>query len=403
MANQELIAGCDLGSYKVVGLVGIKEEDKIKVLGWGESESKGIEKGVIVNIEKASEAIEEALKGAFRMAGKEKKEVMVSISGEHAEGKIEKGFVVIQSPDNEIRRDDVKKVIEQAKTRSFSEEKEVIFVYPNHFIVDDQKGIKEPVGMIGIKLEVEAFVLRAKKNILRTIEKCFKRANLQIEGYITQPIASSFAVLDEEEKTQGCVLIDIGKGTTDLAIWKDDGIQYTNTLKMGGDLLVNDLATCLRIPKVKAEELLKKYGFVHPKYAQGKETLLIERTSGRAPIKVTPEEYAQITEARLIEIFKFCEGEILKWGRKEDLIAGVVLTGGYANLEGIEEIAEEVFKLSVIKKGAQDVIGLSDEIKHPSYSAAIGTLKIGIREREKIEKMKKKSFLKKLFDFLEKI
>lgn len=403
MANQELAVGCDLGSYKVVGLVGIKEEDKIKVLGWGETESKGIVKGVIVNLEKASEAIEEALKGAFRMAGKEKKEIVVSISGEHAEGKIEKGFVVIQTPDNEIRREDVKKVIEQAKTRSYSEEKQVIFVHPNHFIVDDQKGIKEPIGMIGVKLEVEAFVLKAKKNILKTIEKCFKRIGFEIEGYTIQSIASSFAVLDEEEKSQGCVLIDIGKGTTDLAIWKDGGIQYISTLKVGGDLLVNDLAICLKIPNTKAEELLKKYSFAHPRFAQGKETLLIERTGGRPPIKVTPEEYAQITEARLIEIFKFCEIEILKWGRKEDLIAGIVLTGGYAGLEGIEEIAEEVFKLSVIKKGAQNVIGLSDEIKHPSYSAAIGALKIGIIEREKIRKSKKKSFFKKLIDFLEKI
>ncbi len=403
MSNQQLIVGCDLGSYKVVGLVGIKEEDKIKVLGWGEAESKGIERGVIVNIEKASEAIEEAFQGAFRMAGKEKKEVMVSISGEHAEGKIEKGFVVIQTPDNEIRRDDVKKVIEQAKTRSYSEEKEVIFVYPNHFIVDDQKGIKEPAGMIGLKLEVEAFVLRAKKNILKTIEKCFKRAGFEIEGYVTQPIASSFAVLDEEEKSQGCVLIDIGKGTADLAIWKDGGIQYTSTLKVGGDFLVNDLATCLKIPKMKAEEILKKYGFVHPKFAEGKEVLLVERTSGRPPVKVTPEEYAQITEARLIEIFRFCESEMLKWGGKDSLVAGVVLTGGYANLEGIEEIAEEVFNLSVIKKGAQSMIGVSDELKHPSYSAAIGILKIGIMEREKIKKMKRKSFFKKIIDFLEKI
>ncbi|MEO0262622.1 MAG: cell division protein FtsA [candidate division WOR-3 bacterium] len=403
MANQELVVGCDLGSYKVVGLVGVKEEDKIKVLGWGEAESRGIEKGVIINIEKASESIEEALKMAFRMAGKDKKEIMVSISGEHAEGKIEKGFVVIQTSDNEIRREDVKKVIEQAKTRSYSEEKEVIFVYPNHFIVDDQKGIKEPVGMIGVKLEVEAFVLKAKKNILKTIEKCFKRVGFEIEGYITQPLASSFAVLDEEEKSQGCVLIDIGKGTTDLAIWKDGGIQYTSTLKIGGDFLAGDLATCLKIPKIKAEELLKKYSFAHPKFAEGKETVLIERTGGRPPIKVTPEEYAQITEARLIEIFRFCELEILKWGGKENLIAGIVLTGGYANLEGIEEIAEEVFKLSVIKKGAKDVIGLSNEITHPSYSAAIGVLKIGIMEREKIKKMKKKSFFRKLIDFLEKI
>ena len=403
MANQELIVGCDLGSYKVVGLVGIKEEDKIKVLGWGEAESKGIEKGVIINIEKASEAIEEALKGTFRMAGREKKEVMVSISGEHAEGKIEKGFVVIQTPDNEIRRDDVKKVIEQAKTRSYSEEKEVIFVYPNHFIVDDQKGIKEPVGMIGLKLEVEAFVLKAKKNILKTIEKCFKRIGFEVEAYVTQPIASSFAVLDEEEKSQGCVLIDIGKGTTDLAIWKDGGIQYTSTLKVGGDFLVNDLATCLKIPKIKAEEILKKYSFAHPRFAEGKEVLLVERTGGRQPVKVNPEEYAQITEARLVEIFRFCELEILKWGGKESLVAGVVLTGGYANLEGIEEIAEEVFKLSVIKKGAQNMIGVSDELKHPSYSAAIGILKIGIMEREKIKKMKKKSFFKKIIDFLEKI
>jgi len=402
LGNNEIIVGCDLGSHKIVGIVGVKEEDKIKVLGIGDEESIGIEKGTVTNIEKVSKAIENALKKALNMVGKEKREIIVCISGENTEGKIEKGFAIIQTPDNEIRKEDVKKVIEQAKTRSYSEEKEIIFVYPNHFIVDDQKGIKEPIGMIGTKLEVEAFILKAKRNTLRTIEKCFKKAGFEVTGFISQPIASSFGVLDEEEKSQGVATIDIGKGTTDIAIWKDSGLCYTSTLKIGGDFLINDLATCLKIPKFKASEILKKYNFVGKKLAEDKEKLIIERTGGRPPVEVKPEEYAQIVEERLTEIFEFCLKEIHKWGDPQNLVAGIVLTGGYAEIEGIEDVAEEIFNLNVIKKGPQNISGLYEIVKHPAYSASVGLLRIGIMEGEK-RKFKKKNILKKLFDFFEKI
>jgi cell division protein FtsA len=402
LGNNEIIVGCDLGSYKIVGIAGVKEEDKIKVLGFGEAESTGIEKGTVTNIEKVSRAIEVALEKALKMAEKEKREIIVSISGENTEGKIEKGFAIIQTPDNEIRKEDVKKVIEQAKTRSYSEEKEIIFVYPNHFIVDDQKGIKEPIGMIGTKLEVEAFILKAKRNILRTIEKCFKKAGFEVSGFISQPISSSFGVLDEEEKSQGVAVIDIGKGTTDIAIWKDCGLYYTSTLKIGGDFLINDLATCLKIPKLKASEILKKYNFVGKKLAEDKEKLIVERTGGRPPVEVDPKEYAQIVEERLTEIFGFCLMEIRKWDDPQNLVAGIVLTGGYAEIEGIEDVAEKVFNLNVIKKGPQNVSGLHEVVKHPAYSASVGLLKIAIMEEEK-RKIKKKSIFKKIFDFLEKI
>lgn len=404
MENHEIIVGCDLGSHKVVGIVGIKEENTIKIMGLGEAHSRGIEKGLIINIEKASDAIEEALKKALSMVEKEKKEIIVSVSGEHVEGKIEKGFVVIQTPDNEIRKEDVKKVIEQAKSRSYSEEKDIIFVYPNYFIVDDQRGIKEPVGMIGLKLEVESFILRAKKTILRTIEKCFRRAGFEIEGYISQPVASSFGVLDEEEKIQGALVIDIGKGTTDIAIWKDGGIMHASSLKIGGDFLINDLAVGLKISRSKAENLIKNYNFASTRFAEGKSRMLVERSGGRPPVEVEPEKYGEIVEARLVEIFKFCQLESLKWGQLENLTAGVVLTGGYANLDGIDEIAEEVFNLPVIKKGAIEVGGLAEAVRHPAYSAAVGLLKIGAMERERIDRRKKKkNWFRKLIDFIEKI
>lgn len=403
MENQEIIVGCDLGSHKVVGIVGVKENGVIKVIGLGEEQSRGIERGLIVNIEKASEAIRESLTKALYMADKEKKEVMVSISGEYIESHVEKGFVIVQTPDNEIRKEDVRKAIEQAQSKLLSGEREIIFVYPNQFIVDDQEGIKEPVGMIGFKLEVEVFILMARKTILKTIEKCFKRAGFEIEGYISQPIASSFAVLDEEEKNQGVLTIDIGKGTTDIAIWKDGGIMYASSLKIGGDFLINDLSVGLRIPRSKAEELIKNYNFASARLAEGREKILVERTGGRPPVEVEPEKYGEIIEMRLVEIFKFCQLEGLRWGQLEKLTAGVVLTGGYASLEGIEEIAEEVFNLPVIKKGPIDMGGIADIVRHPAYSASVGLLKIGAMEREKIEKKKGKSWFKKIIDFLEKI
>lgn len=404
MENQEIIVGCDLGSHKVIGIVGAKEENEIRIIGLGEVESRGIERGLIVNIEKASEAIKEALTRALSMAEKEKRKVMVSISGEHVEGHVEKGFVIIQTPDNEIRKEDVKKVIEQAQSKLLSGEREIIFVYPNQFIVDDQAGIKEPVGMIGLKLEVEAFILMAKKTVLKTIEKCFKRAGFEIEGYISQPIASSFAVLDEEEKNQGVMSIDIGKGTTDIAIWKDGGIMYASSIKIGGDFLINDLAVGLRIPRSKAEELIKNYNFASARLAEGREKKLIERTGGRPPVEVDPEKYGEIMETRLVEIFKFCQMEGLRWGQLEKLTAGIVLTGGYAALEGIEELAEEVFNLPVIKKGPIETGGITDIVRHPAYSASVGILKIGLLEREKMkEKKKRKNWFKRIIDFLEKI
>jgi len=405
VANNEIIVGCDLGSYKIVGIVGTKESEGnfIRILGIGEAMSTGIEKGTVTNIEKVSKAIKDALEKAFKMVGKEKKEIIVSISGETTEGKIEKGFATISAPDKEIRRDDIKKVIDLAKSKAHSLEKEIIFVYPNHFIVDDQEGIREPIGMIGNKIEVEAFILKAKINTLRTIEKCFKRVGFEVMGFVSQPIASSFGVLDEEEKSQGVAVIDIGKGTTDIAIWKDLGLHYTSTLKLGGDFLANDLATCLKIPKQKAEEVLEKYNFVGKELAKDKEKLIIERTGGRPPIEVKPEEYAEIVEARLKEIFRFCLREILRWGDQKNLVAGIVLTGGYAGIEGIENIAEEIFELNVIKKGPQNISGLSEPVNHPAYSSSVGILRIGeLMEKERY-RSRKKNIFKKLWDFLEKI
>jgi len=379
MEGKRLIS-VDLGSSKVVSVFGVPENGDIKIEGYSPKiESKGIDSGVIQNIEKVSNSLKASVEDAFRLKGdvpKKKTSLFLTISGNYIESEIVKGFVPVKDADGEIQENDRIRVIETAVQRANTPEKSIIYVHPNEYTVDDQKGIKEPVGMIGTKLEVEAFILKAKKNILKTLHKVVAKTNFEIENFIFSPIASSYAVLEEEEINQGVALFDIGMGTIDIAIWNKGSLIYADSLPLGGKLILNDLIRGLRITSKKAKELLESYSELL--YKNENKEIELEGIGERPSKKIKISVIKEIIFARVEEMFEKVKWHVDKIMEIEKLPAGLVLVGGVAKLKGITEIAEEIFNVPCIVGKPKNFKGLStDIILDPSYASALGTLRVG--------------------------
>ncbi len=379
MEGKRLVS-VDLGSSKVVSVFGISENGGIKIEGYSPKiESKGIDSGIIQNIEKVSNSLKEAVEEAFRLKGdvpKKKTPLLLTISGNYIESEIVKGFVPVKDADGEIQENDRIRVIETAMQRANISEKSIIYVHPNEYTVDDQKGIKEPVGMIGTKLEVEAFILKARKNILNTLRKVVTRTNFEIENFIFSPIASSYAVLEEEEINQGVALFDIGMGTIDVAIWNKGALIYADSFAWGGKLILNDLIRGLRITSRKARELLESYSELL--YENENKEIEVEGIGERPSKKVKISVIKEIIFARVEEMFERVKWYVDKIMEIEKLPAGIVLVGGVAQLKGIAEIAEQIFNAPCIIGKPKNFKGLStDIILDPSYTSALGALRVG--------------------------
>jgi cell division protein FtsA len=402
------VVSCDIGSYKVVSIFGIKEGEFIKVEGYSPLViSEGIESGVVQNIEKIAKNLKQAVSEAFKLKGEEPKKklpVVLSISGKYVESEITSGFVSVKDSDGEIMEQDRLRVIEQAVQRAKSPEKEIIYVHPNYFTVDDQRGIKEPVGMIGTKLEVESFVLKARSNVLKTLNKVLLRANLELENFVFSPIASSFAVLEEEEINQGTVIMDIGKGTIDIAIWNDEALIHAESLTFGGKLILQDLIKVLRITSKNAQEILENYGFISIEESEDKE-IEVQGIGSRPSKKVMLSTISEIIKARVEEIFEKVKWHIERIYPLKKLAAGVVIVGGISKLKGITDICENIFDAPCIVGKPRKFKGLStDIVENPSYAAALGALRVGLllREEEFIKRArKKKNIFRVIWDFLE--
>ncbi len=382
MEGKRLIS-VDLGSSKVVSAFGIPEEDGIKIEGYSSKiESRGVDSGVIQNIEKVSNSVKEAVEEAFRLKGEVPRKnipLFLTISGNYIESEIVKGFVPVRDSEGEIEENDRIRVIQTAMQRANLSDKSIIYVHPNEYTVDDQKGIKEPVGMIGTKLEVEAFLLKARKNILNTLHKVVSKTNFKIENFIFSPIASSYAVLEEEEINQGVALFDIGMGTIDVAVWNKGALIYADSFNWGGKLILNDLIRGLRITSKKAKELMESYSeFL---YENENNEVELEGIGERPPKKVKVSVIKEIISARVEEIFekvKWCIDKKVEKLEIEKLPAGVVLVGGVAKLKGITEIGEQIFNAPCIVGKPKNFKGLStDIILDPSYTAALGALRVG--------------------------
>ncbi len=405
MEDVKRVLAIDLGSGKIAAIVAeIGPQNEVRVLGVGRAKSTGIRGGRIVNIEKTAISVSEAAQQAYQMAKSEFDEVVVGITGEHIKGATSRGLIAISNPHLEITEDDVQRVIDQAKTISIPMGREVLYVHPNSYTIDDQRGIKEPIGMIGMRLEVEAYIVTAQSTVLMNIKRALSKGGVEDPILMFQPIAASAAVLRAQDMDQGVALVDIGKDTTDIAVWFDGDLVHTAVLPLGGQLITNDIAIGLKIPVEKAEELKLNYGVASVTLAEesDEENIEVEGFHGQRPKFFTRRDLAYIIEARVAEIFEFVKEKLEQSDRFSRLVGGVILVGGTSSLPGIEYVAEEVLGLPVFVRKPHGVTGVIDPIMDPAYAVVVGLPRLARMAQTKggIERPGGKTSVK---DFIQKI
>lgn len=404
MAKNNYIVGFDVGTKKVVALIGeITEENKIEIIGIGHADSKGLRKGVVVNLETTVNSIKKAQEEAELMAGVEIDSAFIGISGAHIKSFNSRGVIAISGKNREISREDIKRVISQSKAVSIPPDREIIHVIPQEFVVDDQDGIRDPLGMSGIKLEVNVHIVSSANTSVQNLRTCFARGGIEIEEIFLNQIATAQATLTVDEQELGVGLIDIGGGTTEIAIFERGSLWYTSIIPIGGDNFTNDIAVGLRTPIPEAEKIKKKYGCVSSPLVDEQETIEVQSVGrGRKPRVLSRQLLADIIQPRAEEIFRLVDNDIKRMGYEKSLNSGLVLTGGTALLEGLEEVAEEIFDLPVRRGDPTGVGGLIDRASTPDFATAVGLLLYGNKQWQKkgISKDKKKGLWVRLRDWL---
>jgi len=372
------IVGIDIGTKKVTVLIGaVTDERKIEVIGIGTADSQGLRKGVVVNLDATSEAIRKAQEEAELMAGVKINAAFIGISGAHIKSFNSRGVVAVSGKNRVISKDDIRRAIEQSKAVSIPPDREILHVIPQEYVVDEQDGIKDPLGMNGIKLEVNVHIVTGAIMLVQNLRTCVERAGIQIEKIVLNQIATSEAVLTHDEMELGVGLIDIGAGTTEVAIFERGSLWYTSIIPLGGDNFTNDIAVGLRTAIPDAEKIKKKFGCVIAPAGDEQETVEVPSVSGRKPRVLSRQLLAEIIQPRAEEIFRLVDTDIKRMGYEKSLNSGLVLTGGTALLEGLEEVAEEIFDLPVRKGEPSGLGGLMDRVRTPEYSAAVGLLHYG--------------------------
>lgn len=403
MARNNYLVGLDIGTKKTVAIIGeITEEQKVEIIGIGVAESKGIRKGVVVNLDLTISAIKRAQEEAELMAGVEIESAYVGISGSHIKSFNSRGVVAVSGKNREISREDIRRVIDQARALSIPPDREIIHIIPQEFIVDEQDGIKDPLGMSGIKLEVNVHIVTSAITSIQNLKNCLDRAGIGIQEIVLNQIATSHSVLTHDERELGVGLIDIGAGTTEVAIFERGALWYTSTIPLGGDNFTNDIAVGLRTPIPDAEKIKKKYGCVALPVTEEQDTIEVPTVGkGRKSRVMSRQILADIIQPRAEEIFRLVDSDIKRMGYEKSLNSGLVLTGGTALLDGLEEVAEEIFDLPVRRGDPNYIGGLIDRVSTPDYATAVGLILYGynqIRERGFI-KDKKKGFWTRIKDW----
>jgi len=397
MAKNGYVVGIDIGTKKVAAVIGeITEERKIEVIGIGTADSKGLRKGVVVNLDITSAAIKKAQEEAELMAGVAIHSAFIGISGAHIKSFNSRGVIAVSGKNREITRDDIRRVIEQSKAVSIPPDREIIHVIPQEFVEDEQDGIRDPLGMNGIKLEVNVHIVTGAVTLVQNLRTCVERAGINIEQIVLNQIATSAAVLTHDEKELGVGLIDIGAGTTVVAIFERGSLWYTAIIPLGGDNFTNDIAVGLRTPIPEADKIKKKFGCVISPVTDEQETIEVPSVGkGRKPRVLSRQLLADIIEPRAEEIFRFVDSDIKRMGFEKSLNSGIVLTGGTALLEGLEEVAEEIFDVPVRRGDPTGVGGLVDRVATPDFATAVGLLHYGhgqIRDKGATKDRKKGLF-----------
>ena len=380
MQRQEnIIVGLDVGTTKICAVVGEVEGKKINIIGIGSHPSIGLRKGVVVNIESTVESIQKAVEEAELMAGCEISSVYAGIAGGHITGFNSRGIVAIKGP--EVTKNDVERVIDAARAVAIPMDREVIHVIPQEFIIDDQGGIQNPVGMSGVRLEAKIHIVTGAVTSAHNIVKCANRSGLDVCDIVLEPLASGEAVLTDEEKDLGTALLDLGGGTSDLAIFFGKNIKHTFVLSLGGNNLTNDISIGLRASQADAEKIKIKYGTCVARDISNEESIEVPGMGGRKPRKLPRQILGEILEPRVEEIFTLIKREIFRAGMDNFITSGIVLTGGSSLLHGITDIAESIFDVPSRLGTPRGISGLIDVVNNPMYATGVGLVLYGAKNQ----------------------
>ena len=374
--DKKMIVGLDIGTSKVVAIVGeIGPEGQIEIIGIGSHPSKGMKKGVVVNIESTVQSIQRTVEEAELMAGCQIHSVYVGIAGSHIRSLNSHGIVAIK--DREVYAHDLERVIDAAQAVAIPADQKILHILPQEYVIDNQEGIKEPLGMSGVRLEAKVHLVTCAVNAAQNIEKCIRRCGLEVEEIILEQLASSYSVLTDDERELGVCLVDIGGGTTDIAIFTDGSIRHTGVIPIAGDQVTNDIAMALRTPTQHAEEIKIRYACALTQLAGADETIKVPSVGDRAPRDLSRQALAEVVEPRYDELFTLVQAELRRSGYEDKVPAGVVLSGGTSKMEGVVELAEEIFHMPVRVGYPQSVKGLNDIVRNPIYATSVGLLLYG--------------------------
>jgi len=372
-SDRSLVVGLDIGTSKVVALVGeIGADGSIEVVGLGSHPSRGLKKGVVVNIESTVQSIQRAVEEAELMAGCEIHSVYAGIAGSHVRSLNSHGVVAIR--DKEVTHADVEHVIDAAKAVAIPADQKILHVLPQEFIIDGQEGIRDPIGMSGVRLEAKVHIVTGADSAAQNIVKCVQRCGLTVEDVVLEQLASSYAVLTEDEKELGICLVDIGGGTTDLAVFSNGAIRHTAVIPIAGDQVTNDIAVSMRTPTQYAEDIKVRYACALSQLANPDESIEVPSVGDRPARRLARQTLAEIVEPRYEELYGLIRDELRRSAFEEIIAAGIVLTGGSAKMEGAIDLAEEIFHVPVRLGLPQQVKGLAEAIQNPIYSTGVGLL-----------------------------
>jgi cell division protein FtsA len=375
-SDRSLVVGLDIGTSKVSAIVGeLGSDGELEVVGIGTHPSRGLKKGVVVNIESTVQSIQRAVEEAELMAGCEIHSVYTGIAGSHVRSLNSHGIVAIR--DKEVTAGDVDRVIDAARAVAIPADQRILHILPQEFIIDHQEGIREPIGMSGVRLEARVHIVTGADSAAQNIVKCVQRCGLQVEDIVLEQLASSFASLTDDEKDLGVCLIDIGGGTTDLAVFSGGAIQHTAVIPIAGDQVTNDIAVSMRTPTQCAEEIKVKYACALSQLANPDETIEVPSVGDRPPRRLARQTLAEIVEPRYEELYLLIRDELRRSGFEELIAAGIVITGGTAKMEGAVDLAEEVFHMPVRLGVPQHVRGLVDVVRNPIHATGVGLLLYG--------------------------
>lgn len=380
-SDKEMIVGLDIGTSKVVAIVGeVTSAGEVEIIGIGSHPSRGLKKGVVVNIESTVHSIQRAVEEAELMAGCQIHSVFAGIAGSHVRSLNSHGIVAIK--DREVTTADVDRVIDAARAVAIPADQKILHIIPQEFVIDGQEGIKEPVGMAGVRLEAKVHLITGAVSAAQNIIKCVRRCGLEVDDIILEQLASSYSVLTEDEKDLGVCLVDMGGGTTDIAIFSEGAIRHTAVIPIAGDQVTNDIAVALRTPTQYAEDIKIKYACALRQLANPDETIEVPSVGDREPRKLSRMTLIDVVEPRYAELLDLVQAELRRSGYEDLIAAGIVLTGGSAKMEGVTDLAEEVFNVPVRLGVPQFISGLADVVRNPIHATGVGLLLFGQANRE---------------------